>query len=198
MMPFMKAVDSIIVENAVDVHRSAMLTWRWPRDRSHPTPPSPGKVTVQPRGSWILAGTLLSCSATGGEDGRKKDVPVYTDDDLRRVSPLRDQTGGGMAADTAAAERSAAPDKARGKDEAYWRREWERLRERVQPLRDRAEDLRTQIEERRRVPGVRPYSDARVESLQRRLAALEARIRDAEDRLHERARRAGALPGWLR
>jgi DNA repair exonuclease SbcCD ATPase subunit len=114
------------------------------------------------------------------------------------VSPLRDQTGGGMAADTAAAERSAAPDKARGKDEAYWRREWERLRERVQPLRDRAEDLRTQIEERRRVPGVRPYSDARVESLQRRLAALEARIRDAEDRLHERARRAGALPGWLR
>jgi len=153
---------------------------------------------VQFRGSWILAGTLLSCSAAAGDDGRKKDVPVYTDDDLRRVSPLRDQTGGGMAADTPAAERSAAPDKARAKDEAYWRREWERMRERLQPLRDRAEDLRTQIEERRRVPGVRPYSDARVESLQRRLAALEARIRHAEDRLHERARRAGALPGWLR
>ncbi len=158
------------------------------------------------RGSWILAGTLLSCSATAGDDGRKKDVPVYTDDDLRRVSPLRDQTGGGMAPETAAPDRSAAPeapratspDKARGKDEAYWRREWERLRDRLQPLRDRAEDLRTQIEERRRVPGVRPYSDPRVESLQRRLAALEARIRDAEDGLHERARRAGALPGWLR
>jgi hypothetical protein len=158
---------------------------------------------VQPPASWILAGTLLS-SALGGEDGRKKDVPVYTDEDLRRVSPLRDQTGGGMAGadppagDGPAAERTAPAAKPRDRGEAYWRGEWERLRERLHPLRERAEDLRAQIEERRRAPGVKPYSDPRVGSLQRRLSALEARIREAEDTLHERARRAGALPGWLR
>ena len=28
--------------------------------------------------------------------------------------------------------------------------------------------------------------------------ALEERAREAEDQLEERARRAGALPGWLR
>jgi hypothetical protein len=47
-------------------------------------------------------------------------------------------------------------------------------------------------------PGVRPYTDPKVRALQRKLAAVEARIRDAEDRLEERARRARALPGWLR
>jgi DNA repair exonuclease SbcCD ATPase subunit len=162
------------------------------------------------RASLGLAAALLCAGGARASEAappeKKKDVPAYTDEDLRRVSPLRDQTGGGMAADSPAGERSAdaqaerpaAAEKARGKDEAHWRREWERLRERLQPLRDRADDLRAQIEERRRVPGVRPYSDPRVESLQRRLAALEARIREAEDLLHERARRAGALPGWLR
>jgi hypothetical protein len=149
--------------------------------------------------SWVLAGALLCANAGVGEEKKKKEVPLYTDDDLRRVSPLRDQTGGGMAV----AERAPSTEPAeRGKDarqgEAYWRGEADRLRTRLEPLRERAADLRTQIDDRRRAPGVRPYSDARVESLQRRLAALEARIRDAEDRLHERARRAGAWPSWLR
>jgi hypothetical protein len=34
--------------------------------------------------------------------------------------------------------------------------------------------------------------------LQERLSALEARIREMESSLLDRARREGALPGWLR
>jgi hypothetical protein len=34
--------------------------------------------------------------------------------------------------------------------------------------------------------------------MRRQLAAMEARVRDEETRFEERARREGALPGWLR
>jgi hypothetical protein len=152
--------------------------------------------------SFLVAGALACASVVPSPaeaDERKKDVPLYTDDDLRRVSPRRGETGGGMtpAAPPARAEAERA-DRPAARGEAYWRREVERLQDRMQPLRDRIEDLRQQIEERRRRPGVRPYSDPKVEAMQRRLAALEQRVREAEDRLHERARRDGALPSWLR
>lgn len=152
---------------------------------------------------WILAAALLCAGQPARAEIGKSDVPLYTDDDLRRVSPLRDQTGGGMEPPAAVppAERAGrakdGADKGADKEE-YWRREADRLRARLEPLRERAALVRSQIEDRRRAPGVRPYSDARVESLQRRLADLEARIHEAEDRLHERARRAGAWPSWLR
>ena len=45
---------------------------------------------------------------------------------------------------------------------------------------------------------MRPYSDPQVEALQERILALEARIRELESSLEDRARREGALPGWLR
>lgn len=96
------------------------------------------------------------------------------------------------------AERSAAADARTGQGEAYWRREAERLRDRLQPWRERVEDMRAQIEERRRRPGVRPYSDPAIELLQRRIIGMEQRIREAEDRFHERARRDRAMPSWLR
>jgi hypothetical protein len=134
----------------------------------------------------------------GEEQRKKKDMRVYTDEDLRRVSPLRDQTGGSMErAPSPPAEKSSGGGPT-GHGEAYWRREAERLRERLQPLRERMAEMHAQMEERRRKPGVRPYSDPGIESLQRRIIGLEERIREAEDRLHERARRDGAMPGWLR
>jgi hypothetical protein len=95
-------------------------------------------------------------------------------------------------------EKSGVSDARTGHGEAYWRREAERLRDRLHRLREHVNDLRGQIEERRRAPGVRPYSDPRIESWQRRIVGMEGRIREAEDRLHERARREGAMPGWLR
>jgi hypothetical protein len=129
------------------------------------------------------------------------EAPLYTNDDLDRVAPRRDEVGafttppraeGGRAADR---ERSPAAAK---KGESYWRREAERTRDRVRVLRDRQDALRERITARERVPGVRPVSDPQLQSLGKAVAALETRIREEEARLDDRARREGALPGWLR
>jgi hypothetical protein len=135
---------------------------------------------------------------------------VYTNEDLESVHPYRDQTGvasrpavtptaettggktrqGRRAGATTGTERRSA--------EEQWRLSAEKFRARLQPLRDKADDLRQEIEERRRKPGVRPYSDPRIVADERRLKILEQRIRDSEDAFEDRARRQGALPGWIR
>jgi len=145
---------------------------------------------------------LLAVLCAGAEgaaplDDEKKPVPLYTNEDLRRMAPYRDETG---VNSTPAAAPAVAPTpaKSRARGEDYWRREADRLRDRLRPLRERAADLRFTLEERRRQPGVRPYSDPRIVAGERRLRALDERIREAESRLEDRARREGALPGWLR
>jgi hypothetical protein len=142
-----------------------------------------------------LAAWGLAVSAGAAEKGRP--VPVYTNDDLERVSPVRGQTG----VLSTPAERAAqvqVPGPARGRGEEYWRREARRLRERLDPLRQKAEDLRARVADRRSKPGVRPYTDPQVQAAERRLRALEERIRGLESELEDRARREGALPGWFR
>jgi hypothetical protein len=124
---------------------------------------------------------------------------VYTNEDLERVAPYRDQTGGTSPPSAARAEPAArAPQKDAGRDERYWRQQAERTAEQVRKLREQAAALAERVEDRRRQPGVPPYSDPQVVTLERKRQALEARAREAESRLEERARRAGALPGWLR
>jgi len=141
-------------------------------------------------------------------------VPVYTNEDLDRVRPFREETGvaskpgtetepharagtprqrlGGDGASAGRKRRSAES------DEEQWRRSAEKLREKLRPLREKADDLREKIEERRRKPGVRPYTDPQVVATQRRLEVIEQRIREAESTFEDRARRQGALPGWIR
>jgi len=164
------------------------------------------------RKSVVIGACVGVCLAAGRPCGseEKKPARVYTNEDLDRVHPYRDETGvasrsavsataettggktrqGRRAGATAGTERRSA--------EQEWRRSAERLREKLQRARDRADDLRLKIEERRRQPGVRPYSDPRIVADQRRLEILERRIREAESGFEDRARRAGALPGWLR
>ena len=140
---------------------------------------------------------LGAAAAAAGE--RRAPARVYTNEDLARVSDRRGETGvesRPAAAAPVASATAAEPAETRG--ESYWRGEAARLRRRVDPWRDKAADLRVEIAGRQAAPGVRPYTDAQVRAGQRRLEALEARIRDAEDRFEERARRARALPGWLR
>ena len=139
---------------------------------------------------------LAAAAPAAGE--RRASARVYTNEDLARVSGTRGETGGESrpAAPPPAASAAAAPAPSGG--ESYWRAEAARVRQRVDPWRDAAADLRADIATRQAAPGVRPYTDPQVRAGQRRLAALEARIREAEDRFEERARRAGALPGWLR
>ncbi len=143
----------------------------------------------------------LVCAGSAGAsalDDDKKPVPLYTDEDLRRVSPYRDETG--VSSKPAAAPTpEPASERGRVRGEEYWRREAERLRDRLRPLRERASELRFRIEERRRQPP-RPRGgvDAQIGTLERRLHALEERIGEAESRFEDRARRERALPGWLR
>lgn len=140
---------------------------------------------------------LLGAAAPAAGE-RRSPARVYTNADLAQISALRGETGvesrpaspsPGPAADAPAPE---------GRRESYWRAEAERVRRRVEPWRDSAATLRVEIASRQAAPGVRPYTDPQVRAWQVRLESLEARIRAAEDRLEESARRAGALPGWLR
>lgn len=140
-------------------------------------------------------------------------VRVYTNDDLDRIHPLAAQTGGGSlpafpAEDGPGLRSEPAP---RGEGEAYWRAEAKSVRERVRLLEERAAGLRARIAERERAPkpetvfGGRRRSSAgagsgsaAIAELQASLAAVERRMQRAQDDLADRARRAGALPGWLR
>jgi len=153
-----------------------------------------------------------------------KPVRVYTNEDLERVAPYRDQTGvnsvpavappggsdAGAEAETPAevprrGKRSArvstggrSTSAANGRGEDYWRQEAQRVRERVRALKQRATGFKERIEERRRKPNVFPYSDPQIRTWTQRVEEIEAQIREIEGELEERARHAGALPGWTR
>jgi hypothetical protein len=158
-----------------------------------------------------------------------KPVRVYTNEDLERVAPYRDQTGvnsvpavapsggsdAGAEAETPAegsrrGKRAArastggrstsgrSTSTASGRGEDYWRQEARRVRERVRALRQRATTFNERIEERRRKPKVFPYSDPQIRTWTQRVEEIEAQIREIEGELEERARHAGALPGWTR
>ncbi len=152
-----------------------------------------------------MPGCLLALACAGAPgapalDDQKKPIPLYTNEDLDRMTPYRDQTG---VNSTPAARPDLAPSDARTRVRAedYWRREAERVRDRLRPLRERAAELRLRIEDRRRQPPRRRdngAADAQIATLERRLRLLEDRIRETESRFEERARRERALPGWLR
>lgn len=148
------------------------------------------------RVALALTGWLAFSVSMSAED---RSVHVYTNDDLTRVSGSRAQTGGDSqpAATVGAVDARHVLNRS-SHGETYWRREAERLRARIAQQRDAMEDLRASIEQRRRRTATRPYSDPQLEAAQRRLESLERRIRDQEDAFEDRARREGALPGWLR
>jgi hypothetical protein len=161
-----------------------------------------------------LALSLSAVSLAADE----KPVRTYTNDDLNRVSPYRGETGATSPVTVAPSQSSPARPAATRHDEAYWRREAQHLQEQLRALRHKAATLRLQIEDARqramggsrssgrsrgagrspgrgRSPGGSPTSP---ESLQARLRLVESEIRDRESGLEDRARREGALPGWLR
>jgi hypothetical protein len=147
--------------------------------------------------SCLLAALCAAGAGASARDDEKKPVPLYTNDDLRRVAPYRDETGVNSKPAAAPAPQ-ARTQEGSGRGEQYWRRETDRLRDRLRPLRERAAELRLKIEERRRQPRVPIYGDPQVVGMAHRLRALEERIREAESRFEDRARRERAMPGWLR
>jgi len=164
--------------------------------------------------SWPCLGLRLLLLAAGAAPSEeKKPVPVYTNEDLDRISPHRDETGvnSHVTVPVARSAPTRGADDGRVRAEAYWRKQAESLHVRLQRVRERIDDLRARIAEKeakaeetsfrssraRRGPA-RASSDAPLEAMRRQLAAMEARVRDEETRFEERARREGALPGWLR
>ena len=145
----------------------------------------------------MLAVVWIPSVAEGGED--REPTPTYTNQDLQRMAPLRHQTGAlSQPAVPPASARESKPSRSRGRDERYWRREADKLRRRLRPLEEQRLELQLKIEERRATPGVRPYTDPKIEAWERKLESLTRRMRSWQSRLEDRARRAGALPGWLR
>ncbi len=181
------------------------------------------RTHVLPLGFGLSAVLCFSPTATAEDPPPRPRPParVYTNEDLDRVHALRDETGvssvpavaPGRDAESgprAGRRDTSRADAARGRGEAYWRRQAETNREKVRRLLDQAEELRSRIvrEEDRRFrtsrstrrssPGSGVVRDDRIATLQAKLAVLERRAREAEEDLADRARRDGALPGWLR
>jgi hypothetical protein len=164
-----------------------------------------------PFSSRAIGLLVLACAAAAGAEDAprpadRKPPRVYTNADLDRVHPFAGQTGGSSTPAPAPDEpRAAEPERGpRGRGERYWRDEAARVRERVRSFEERAAALRARIAERsRETPvygrgGGSASKSGGVASLQASLAALERRIRSTQNDLEERARRDGALPGWLR
>jgi hypothetical protein len=143
---------------------------------------------VLPRRGVALVVCSLCLSARADE---KKPVPVYTNADLERVRPYRDDTGVASRPAVASVPTAEAESRPTGRGEAYWRREAARVRQRLEALAE-------QEEARRQRPGVRSFTDPQVVRWQARIQGLQARRRALEEALLDRARRDGALPGWLR
>jgi hypothetical protein len=141
--------------------------------------------------------SALVCAAPPVQGDEEKKTRVYTNDDLELYEHLRSAPIPTPAPAREADRRAESP-ASPGRGEAYWRREAERLHDRLEELRQRAEDLAVRVEDRRGRPGVRPYSDPQIESWERRRKTILERVRDMESRFLDRARREGALPGWLR
>lgn len=153
----------------------------------------------------LIAVVLGLQAAAAPTPAERPPVRVYTNEDLERVHPFREETGvASVPARPAEAGPERAPQrrKVRTRGEDYWRREAARVRRRVDALAARAETLRSTLaereEERRHTLGRRRRGGTSDATLERRLAAIERQMRHLEDELRERARREGALPGWLR
>lgn len=164
-------------------------------------------------GLSLDCGTLAAAPAEAKQPASKAKVRVYTNDDLDRIHPLAGQTGGGSTAPGEVVEAAEPEPRTPGGKkggEAYWRAEAARVEERARALEERARALRARIAEeneeaRRRsrdvVYGRRHGASKPARStapLEAALASVERRIREVRGDLEERARRARALPGWLR
>jgi len=156
--------------------------------------------------SLVLVAPLAGQPAEEKPAARRPPARVYTNADLDRVHPFAAETGGrsvpAVVQDEPKAASSTEP-RRKGRGEEHWRAEAARVREKLRALEERAAELRAQIAERssqsevfgrRRSSGGKPS----VASLEASLAAVERRARLTQEDLEERARRDGALPGWLR
>lgn len=159
--------------------------------------------------------TAIGLSPAASADEPRRPTPSYTDADLARYAATRPPAAKPEAAATpdrpepgqrGRRARAGAGDdldreaSQRASDERYWRREAEQARERARKHEDQAATLEAQVVEQRQSRRARSSGGAapQVASLERRARLARERAREILDAFEERARRAGALPGWIR
>jgi hypothetical protein len=155
---------------------------------------------------WAIASLAQAAPRPEVEERQDRPaVPIYTNADLERVQPFRDQTGVASTPANPRTEEPLArgkPERGRARGEAYWRDEARRVRKQVRALQDQVAEIEAGFAEREAERHREPLGRHRVDrgraALDRRRANLQRRIRELEDDLEDRARREGALPGWLR
>ncbi len=136
---------------------------------------------------------------------------VFTNADLDRLAACRQQAGaepekappaepagpttGGRARPVAP---KAGPARSDDNAEADWRAQWRSIDQKARHLRREARELRQEAEQAPRDPKKKPTGRRAPSILVSRAESLEAEARELEDEFQARARREGALPGWLR
>ena len=98
--------------------------------------------------SWPCLGLRLLLLAAGAAPSEeKKPVPLYTNEDLDRISPHRDETGvnSQVTVPVARPAPTRGSDDGRARSEAHWRTQADHLHVRLQRARERIDDLRARI-----------------------------------------------------
>lgn len=161
---------------------------------------------------WMCV--LLLAAAASARAEEKRAAIVYTNDDLARVAPLRGETGVTSVPAFRPAERQVEK-AAVTHGEGYWRAEADKVQGDLRRLRHEGDQLRGRIETLKREAreagfrtAMSPRSkhsqgrgnsyETRIVALQDQLRQIELDAREREARLEDRARREGALPGWIR
>lgn len=138
----------------------------------------------------------------------RRDVPIraFKDSDLevyhrlRGDSPASQQDSRPASRGKRSNQRAPLPSRDLIKERAYW------LKEKIKHQRERArldasiQRLTWRLAERKakKRPGERLRNDPTEEVLEESLLSLREQRARLIDSFHERARKAGALPGWLR
>lgn len=149
----------------------------------------------------VLFTTSFAPLGTFAEEPRPKErVPSYSNQDLDRVHAQREQVGFASIPATAEGRQSTPAPAAHKSGEQFWRREADAHRGRIAVLQRALAELQDKATATRRPASSRGRKTAATSppSFERRIAALQARIRDEDARFLDRARKEGALPGWLR
>ena len=134
---------------------------------------------------------------------------VFTNADLDLMASCRYETG--ALSEPASGPTGARPPKGRGLTrasalsqagqgdlEAEWHARWRAIDQKIRRLRREAQELRQEAAEAARDVKKRPAGRRSPSLLINRARALEAEAKELEDEFQARARREGALPGWLR
>jgi hypothetical protein len=151
-----------------------------------------------------LAPPQVGCSLVQGSLSERR---VFTNADLDRMAACRYQTGAQSEVGLDPPERASprrgtkapAPDAGRvDPAEADWRAQWRAIDQKALRLRREARELRQEAGEAPRNPKKAPAGRRSPALLISRALRLEAEAKELEDEFQDRARREGALPGWLR